>query len=98
MARIKAEEVLKVFTTTLFYNLIFAIFLYSWVTDDDVENLPKEPIEKLLTLFFLAITSFATIGFGQFGNTRVISIRGKIVITLFILLALSGIASFFFDF
>lgn len=98
MARIKAHEVLKVFTATLLYNAAFALILYTWVTDDDIENLPKEPSERAWTLFFFAVTSFTTIGFGEFGTVRLKSKRLKIVVTLFILLAISGAASFFFEF
>lgn len=98
MARIKAEEVFKVFVATLLYNLAFTLFLYPWVSDDDIENLPKEPSEKAWTLFFFAVTSFTTIGFGEFGSIKLKSRRLKIIVTLFILLAISGAASFFFDF
>jgi hypothetical protein len=98
MTRIKAEEIVKVFTATLLYNIVFALFLYVWVTDEDIENLPNDPLEKAWTVFFLAITTFATIGFGEFGSVRVRSKRGKLVITFFILLAISGAASFLFDF
>ncbi len=98
MARIKAEEVFKVFTATLLYNVAFAMFLYPWVTDDDIENLPKDPVDRAWTLFFFSVTSCTTIGFGEFGSIRLKSRRLKIVVTLFILLAISGAASFFFDF
>jgi hypothetical protein len=98
MGRIKGEEVFKVFTATLLYNVAFALFLYLWVTDDDIENLPKEPSERAWALFFVAVTSFTTIGFGEFGSIRVKSRRLKIGVTFFILLAISGAASFFFDF
>jgi hypothetical protein len=98
MARIKAEEVFKVFVATLLYNLAFTLFLYPWVTENDIENLPKEPSEKAWTLFFFSVTSFTTIGFGEFGSIKLKSRRLKIIVTLFILLAISGAASFFFDF
>jgi hypothetical protein len=98
MARIKAEEVLKVFTTILVVNLLFATLLYPWVTDEDIENLPTDPVDRWLTLFFFGVTSFATIGFGEFGSVRVKSRRLKILIIVYILLAISGAASFFFDF
>lgn len=98
MARLQAKEVLQVFTATLLYNVAFTLFLYSWVTDNDIENLPKDPSERALTLFFFSVTSFTTIGFGEFGSIQVKSTRLKLVVTFFILLAISGAASFFFDF
>lgn len=98
MARIKAEEILKVFTTIVLANLLFALVLYPWVTEDDMENLPTDPVDRWLTLFFVGVTSFATIGFGEFGSVRVKSRRLKIGIILYIILAISGAVSFFFDF
>lgn len=98
MARIKAEEVLKVFTTILLANVVFAVLLYPWVTEEDIENLPIEPVDRWLALFFFGVTSFATIGFGEYGSVRVKSRRLKILITFYILLAISGAVSFFFDF
>lgn len=98
MARIKAEEVLKVFTTILVANIVFAALLYPWITEEDIENLPIEPVDRWLTLFFFGVTSFATIGFGEYGSVRVKSRRLKILITFYILLAISGAVSFFFDF
>lgn len=98
MGRIKASEIAKVFTTILVANLLFAAFLFPWVGEEDIENLPQDPTEKFLTLFFLGVAAFATIGFGQFGKTRVKSRRLKIFVTFYILLAISGAASFFFNF
>lgn len=98
MARIKAEEVLKVFTTILIANVLFACLLYPWVTEDDIQNLPTDTVDRWLTLFFFGVTSFATIGFGEFGEIRVKSRRLKIIVILYIVLAISGAASFFFDF
>lgn len=98
MTKITAREILTIFTGSLLINIVFAIFLYSWVTDKDIENLPKEPLDRFLTLFFVAITSFTTIGFGEYGNVRVQSRRLKIIITIYILLVFSGAASFFFNF
>ncbi len=98
MNRITPREVLIVFITVLLINIVFASFLYTWVTEEDIENLPKESGDRFLTLFFFAITCFTTIGFGEFGNVRVKSRRLKIIITFYILLAFSGAASFFFNF
>lgn len=98
MARIKAEEVLKAFTTILIVNLFFAAFLYPWVTEEDIENLPTNPLDRFLTLFLFGVISFATIGFGEFGSVHVKSRRIKIILIVYIMLAISGAASFFFNF
>ncbi len=98
MARIKFQEIVKVFTTIVLANLLFALFLFPWVTKEDIKNLPEESTEKFLALFFMGVAAFATIGFGQFGDIQIISRRLKIITTVYILLAISGAASFFFDF
>lgn len=98
MSRITIREVLTVFTAVLVVNILFACFLYPWVTEKDIENLPKDPLNRFFTLFFFSMTSFTTIGFGEYGNVRVKSLRLKIIITIYILLAFSGAASFFFNF
>lgn len=98
MTRVTFREVMTVFTAALLINISFAAFLYPWVTDEDIENLPLEPRDRFLTLFFFAVTSFTTIGFGEYGLVRVKSLRLKMIVTVYILLAISGAASFFFNF
>lgn len=96
--RITFEEVSKIFIAILAMNTLFAAVLFPWVTENDIEKLPKDPFDKFLTLFFFAFVSFTTIGFGEYGNIRVKSRRLKIITMFYILLAISGAASFFFNF
>lgn len=98
MTRVTLREIMTVFTATLLINILFAALLYPWVTDEDIENLPQDPWNRFLTLFFFAVTSFTTIGFGEYGSVHVKSLRLKMIVTLYILLAISGAASFFFNF
>lgn len=98
MTRITFREIITVFTVTFLINILFASFLYAWVTDEDIENLPKDSLNRFLSLFFYAFTSFTTIGFGEYGRVRVKSRRLQIVTVFYILLAISGAASFFFNF
>ena len=98
MPRITFKEVMTVFTAALLINIAFAAFLFAWVTDEDIEHLPQDSWNRFLTLFFFAVTSFTTIGFGEYGSVRVKSLRIKMIITIYILLAISGAASFFFNF
>ena len=98
MTRVTLDEVVKVFFAILLISLVFASFLYLWVTGDDIENLPKDSLDRFLSLFFYSFTSFTTIGFGEYGRVQVKSRRLQIVTVLYILLAISGAASFFFNF
>jgi len=95
MARIKLEEVLKVFGVALLVNFLFALFLFPWVTNEDISNLPNNGFDRFLTLFYFGIASFTTTGYG---DVVAKSRRLKILIILYILLAVSGAASFFFNF
>jgi hypothetical protein len=98
MARLQADEILKVFATVFLVNILFAAFLHLWVTGDDIENLPTDPVDRWFTLFFFSLTTFTSIGFGEYGTVHVKSRRLKIVLTLYIVLAISGATSFFFNF
>lgn len=98
MSRVTFKEVMTVFTAALLINILFAAFLYPWVTEEDIENLPQDSWNRFLTLFFFSVTSFTTIGFGEYGAVHVKSLRLKMIITVYILLAISGAASFFFNF
>jgi predicted MFS family arabinose efflux permease len=93
--RITLEEVIKVLTTVLVVNTLFALLLFPWVTDEDISNLPKEPFDRFLTLFYFGVATFTTVGFG---DVVAKSRRLKIIISLYILLAISGATSFFFRF
>ena len=98
MTRITLKEVSTVFLGALFINICFASLLFVWVTEEDIENLPKDSLNRFLTLFFFSVTSFTTIGFGEYGYVKVKSLRLKILVTFYILLAISGAASFLFNF
>ena len=95
MTRITGKEVLTVFGTVVFVNFLFALFLFPWVTDEDISNLPKKGFDRFLTLFYFGIASFTTTGYG---DVVAKSRRLKILIIIYILLAISGAASFFFNF
>lgn len=95
MNRITLEEVYKVFFMAFFVNLAFALFLYPWVTKNDISELPDNPIDKLLTLFTFGLATFTTSGFV---NTNAISRRLKIVSSLYVILVISGAVSFLFTF
>ena len=95
MYKIKLSEILKVIFIDFFANLIFAIVLYGWVTEDDIAELPKDPFDKFLTLFTFVLATFTTSGFV---NTNAKSRRLKMVSAVYVLLVISGALSYFFNF
>jgi hypothetical protein len=47
------------------FNFAFAAFLYSWVTDDDISNLPKDPKERFMALVYFTVTTSTSTGYGD---------------------------------
>lgn len=95
MARIKAQEILKVLVAAVVINTLFAVFLFVLVTPEDITDLPEDPIDKFITLFTFGLATFTTSGFV---NTNAKSRRLKIISSVFVIFVISGAASFFFDF
>lgn len=46
-------------------NLLFAVFLYTWATDDDISNLPKDPAQRFMALFYFSVTTSTSTGYGD---------------------------------
>lgn len=95
MGQIKLSEMYKVISVAVVTNLIFASLLFVWVTDEDIEELPTNPFDKFLTLFTFGLATFTTSGFV---NTNAKSRRLKIVSALYVILVISGLLGFFFNF
>ena len=45
--------------------LLFTLFLLSWVTDEDMKGLSKDPINRFVDLFYFVVACFSTTGFGD---------------------------------
>jgi len=56
---------IKLVAILLALNFVFAAFLYSWATDDDISNLPKERKERFWALFYFTVTTSTTTGYGD---------------------------------
>ena len=65
----KGERVIKKFLLLagLVYslNLLFASYLNSWITPADMHGLPTDKPGRLFTLFYFAMTTFTTTGYGD---------------------------------
>ena len=95
MKRIALNEILQVVFIALLANTLFALFLFPWVTEEDITDLPKNPVDKFITLFTFSLATFTTSGFV---NTNAKSRRLKIVSAFYVILVISGGLSFFFNF
>ena len=95
VAKIKISEVLRCITYIFVFNFLVAAFLISWVTDDDLKNLPKPYVERFISVFYFLITTFTTTGYGDIYPE---SERMKLFATFYMILIMSLTGSFLFDF
>jgi CBS domain containing-hemolysin-like protein len=56
---------IKLVAILLALNFAFAVFLYSWATDDDISNLPKDPKERFSALLYFTVTTSTSTGYGD---------------------------------
>jgi len=56
---------IKLVAILLVLNFAFAAFLYSWATDDDISNLPKDPKERFMALLYFTVTTSTSTGYGD---------------------------------
>jgi len=59
------KGVAQLIVILLIVNVIFSAFLYSWVTDDDITNLPKKPSERFMAIFYYTVTTSTSTGYGD---------------------------------
>ena len=65
MSKIRLQELVICITYITMINLFFTIILFSWVTDDDLNNIPKGWGERFVSIFYYLITTFTTTGYGD---------------------------------
>ena len=88
------NEIYRLSISILFINILFAFLLLVWVTDNDVHGLPKNTLDRFISLFYYGITTLTTTGYGDIYAK---STRMKIVISLYMVLAMSGVISILFN-
>jgi hypothetical protein len=59
------KSVAQLVVLLLVVNVIFTAFLYSWVTDEDITNLPKKPSERFMALLYYNVTTSTSTGYGD---------------------------------
>ncbi len=95
MARLQASEIFKVLATAVVVNTLFALFLLTWVTKQDLSNLPDNPMDRFIHLFYFGVISFTTTGYG---DSTPKSNRLKIGMACYLLFVIAGVFSYFFNF
>jgi hypothetical protein len=59
------KGVAQLLVILLIVHVIFSAFLYSWVTDEDITNLPKKPSERFMAIFYYNVTTTTSTGYGD---------------------------------
>ena len=95
MSKIRLEELVICITYIIMINLFFTIIIFSWVTDDDLNNIPEGLTERFVSIFYYLITTFTTTGYGDIYAK---SVRMKLFISAYMIIVFSLTVSFLFDF
>ena len=95
MSKITFKEIKKISIFIIAVNVLLSLFLFLWVTDDDINGLPKNNMDRIISLFYYSITTFTTTGYG---DVYAKSNRMKILSSLYMILIFSVTGSFLFDF
>jgi hypothetical protein len=83
----------KLLVALIMTNLLFAIFLFPWVTDDDFNGLRKKGSQRFIDLFYFAIVSFSTAGYGDISPK---SSRAKMIVSTYLMFVnITGIYGFY---
>lgn len=78
----------QVFLAAIVVNLFIGTGLYLTMSDNDLLNLPKDPLSRWIACVYFSVVTFATIGYG---DIMPISNFARIVITIYILCIALGI-------
>lgn len=73
--------------TTLYVilvNVVIALFMLMWVTNDDLTNLPHPTGERFISILYYSLTTFTTTGYGDISAK---STRMKFFMTMYMIAA-----------
>jgi len=76
------QKVVYLISLTILINFAFAFVLFLFVDKSDFKNLPDDPLDRMLTLFYFALTTYTTNGYGDFIP---LSFRARIATTIFMI-------------
>ncbi len=66
--------------------LLFTLFLYPWVSDNDIANISKSGFNRMIDLFYYGIVTFTTTGYGDIYPK---SYRMKLIIAFYLIMIYS---------
>lgn len=89
------SEIRRFFFYSLLVNFTFAIFLFFIITDDDIPDLPAHPLDRFANIFYFCIKTYSTTGYGDLYPK---STKIRLIMSMYMLIIMSGIISLLFNF
>lgn len=80
------QKAIYLISLTIFINFTFAFYLFLFVDKTDFKHLPNDPLDKFLTLFYFSLTTYTTIGYGDFIP---LSMRARLATSVFMIFVYS---------
>jgi len=95
MSKLTAREIFMAISYILALNVFLTLLLVFWVTDDDLNNLPKSWGDRFISILYYLITTFTTTGYGDIYAK---SSRMKLIISAYMITVCAFTASFLVDY
>jgi len=76
------QKTFYLISLTILINFVFAFVLFLFVDRSDFKDLPINPLDKFLTLFYFSLTTYTTIGYGDFIP---LSMRARVITSVFMI-------------
>lgn len=76
------QKALYLISLTILINFAFAFILFLFADRSDFKDLPIDPLDRMLTLFYFSLTTYTTIGYGDFIP---LSMRARLATSLFMI-------------
>jgi hypothetical protein len=91
----KINQFLIFILVSLILNHLMTIYLYSWVTDDDISGLPPKDSKIVYNDRFIALFYFNAITLSTLGYEKIIPIsnRARMHISLYTIVITAGLIS-----
>ncbi len=74
---------LKLLGIAIIYNVLFTLFLMTWITEEDIPGLPFYLVDKFLYLLYFNITTFTSTGYGDITPKTT---RSRMIMSLYMMI------------
>ena len=89
-AIVMINKFVRIFTLFTIINFLFSFFIYSWATNQDIGDLPSNPVDRFTSILFMNISTFTLTG----SSKPVKSKRAQILMSIYMLVVFAALISF----